>query len=118
MMIRDIQERRSQLSSVQEVERKRCSSSSRPVPKYHVVALRARTVGEGGGHSEAAGAPRPLFLSDKRPDLVAAPNGCAGLPDDDDALLTSQLQLLLLAAPGSCTRAAESFAKRAVHDDP
>ena len=103
MMIRDIQERRSQLSSVQEVERKRYSSSSRPVPRraYHVVALRARTEGGSGGHSEAAGAPRPLFLSDRRPDLVAAPNACAGLPDDDDALLASQLRLLLLAAPSS-----------------
>ena len=47
MMIRDIQERRSQLSSVREVERKRGASSSCPVPReaYLVVALRVRTGG-------------------------------------------------------------------------
>ena len=40
MMIRDIQERCNQLSSVQEVERKRGASSSCPVPReaYLVVA--------------------------------------------------------------------------------
>ena len=107
MMIRDIQERCSHLSSVQEVERERCSSSSRPVLReaYRVVALRVRTGRGVGGHSEAAGAPRPLFLSDKRPVLAAAPNPRVWRPDDDDALLALQLRFLLLDAPGSCTRA-------------
>ena len=104
MTIRDIQERCSQLSSVQEVERKRWASSSRPVSRgaYLVVALRVRT-GRGEDYSEAAGAPRPLLLSDRRPVLAAFPNACVWRPDDDEALLTSQLRLLLLAAPGSYT---------------
>ena len=86
--------------------------------------------GCGAGHSEAGGAPRPLFLSDSRPALDSAPNACAEVLEvsvllrfwplsllpaapgsytravDDDARLPTQRPSLLLAAPGSCTRAA------------
>ena len=56
---------------MQEVDASVWLRAVRLVPKYPVVTLRARTVGGSWGHSGAAGAPRPLFLSDRRPDLVA-----------------------------------------------
>ena len=100
MMIRDIQERRSQLSSVQEVDASVWPRAVCPVPKYPVVRLRARIRGGvGGGHSEAAGAALPLFLSDKHPALDAAPNACVEVLEVD-VLLRFWLLILLQAAPG------------------
>ena len=112
MTIRDIQERRSQLSSVQEVDASARPRAVCPVPKYPVVTLRARTRGGGecGGHSEAAGAALPLFLSDKRPALDAAPNACVEVLEVD-VLLRFWLLSLLPAAPGSYTRAADDDAQ-------
>ena len=54
---------------------------------------------ECGGHSEAAGAALPLFLSDKRPALYAAPKACVEVLEVD-VLLRFWLLILLQAAPG------------------